>query len=78
MVNRGDLVAIKSRWTKQILTFKVTRANEREVSGRSNQSYSWEQHELLWVNGRTIQDDPNLMEAICQKAEGTGRHKWQS
>jgi hypothetical protein len=78
VVNRGDLVAIKSRWTQQILTFRVTRVNEGGISGRSNQSYTWVQHELLWVNGQTIQDDPKLMEAICLKAEGTGKHKWQS
>lgn len=78
MVERGDLVVIKSRWTQQILTFRVTRVNEDEVSGKSNQSYAWEQHELLWINGCTIKDDPKLIEAICQKAEETGRHKWQS
>ncbi len=74
----GDLVAIKSRWTQKILTFEVTRATKLGLSGRSNQNYPWGTHELLWVNGRTIQDDPGLMEAIGIKADGTGRHKWQS
>ncbi len=77
-VEPGDLVAIKSRWTQKILTFEVTRASEHGLSGRSNQNYPWGLYELLWVNGRTIQDDPGLMEAIGRKADGTGKHKWQS